>query len=318
MRQRGALRPPAPRRALGPYAGISSRPLLAVTLGALAIAFSGILVRVSGASPVAAATYRCAYAVPVLWLLARLEDRRLGPRPLRGRLLATAAGVLLAADLVSWHRAIVAVGAGLATVLANLQVVVVAIAAWLLWRERPERRLLLAVPLALLGVVLVSGVLEHGAYGHDPALGASLGGLASLCYAAFLLLLRRGGSDLRRPAGPLLDATLAAAVTCGAAGLALDPGGLVPSWPEHGWLLLLALVAQVAGWLLISMSLPRLPAALTSALLLVQPAASVVLARLLLDEQPSATQLLGVGLILTGVLLAARRRTQGATPPAEP
>lgn len=284
--------------------------MLAVTLGALAIAFSAILVRLSGASPLAAAVYRCAYAVPVLWALARLEDRRFGPRPLRGRMLATAAGTLLAADLVLWHRAIVAVGAGLATVLANLQVVVVAIVAWLVLGERPPRRLLLAVPLALVGVGLVSGALEQGAYGRDPALGAGLGALASLSYAAFLLLLREGGRDLRRPAGPLSDATLAAAVVAGAAGAALAPGGLTPSWPAHGWLVVLALVAQVVGWLLISVSLPRLPAALTSALLLIQPAASVALARVLLDEVPTRLQLLGVALILAGVLLATRKPPQ--------
>jgi drug/metabolite transporter (DMT)-like permease len=136
---------------------------------------------------------------------------------------------------------------------------------------------------------------------------AGLGALASLSYAAFLLLLRESGRDLRRPAGPLSDATLAAAITGAATGAAPAPGELTPSWPAHGWLVVLALVAQVVGWLLISVSLPRLPAALTSALLLVQPAASVALARALLDEVPTRLQLLGVALILAGVLLAARK-----------
>jgi len=62
-----------------------------------------------------------------------------------------------------WDRAIAAVGAGLATVLANLEVVVVAIVAWLVLGERPQQRPLLAVPLALVGVGLVLGVLEQGA-----------------------------------------------------------------------------------------------------------------------------------------------------------
>ena len=38
--------------------------------GALTIAFSAILVKQSGASPSTAAIFRCAYAVPVLALLA--------------------------------------------------------------------------------------------------------------------------------------------------------------------------------------------------------------------------------------------------------
>ena len=65
----------------------------------------------------------------------------------------------------------------------------------------------------------------------------------------------------------------------------------MPSWPSHAWLVLLALTSQVLGWLLISVSLPRLPAALTSVLLLVQPVGAVALAVLILDEQPSALQL---------------------------
>jgi drug/metabolite transporter (DMT)-like permease len=49
-------------------------------LGAVAIAFSSILVRLSHASPSTAAIFRCAYALPVLGLLAALEDRRFGRR----------------------------------------------------------------------------------------------------------------------------------------------------------------------------------------------------------------------------------------------
>ena len=45
---------------------------------------------------------------------------------------------------------------------------------------------------------------------------------------------------------------------------------------------------QVVGWMLISVSLPRLPAALTSVILLIQPVSSVALAALILSERPSA------------------------------
>ena len=68
--------------------------------------------------------------------------------------------------------------------------------------------------------------------------------------------------------------------------------------------MLLALTSQVLGWLLISVSLPRLPAALTSVLLLVQPVGAVALAVLILDEQPSALQLAGVAVVLAGICLA--------------
>ena len=47
-------------------------------IGAVTIAFSSILVRLSHASPSTAAIFRCVYALPVLGLIAWLEDRRLG------------------------------------------------------------------------------------------------------------------------------------------------------------------------------------------------------------------------------------------------
>ena len=50
-----------------------------------------------------------------------------------------------------WHHAIEAVGAGLATVLGNLQVIIVGFFAWLILGERPSRATLLALPVVLGG-----------------------------------------------------------------------------------------------------------------------------------------------------------------------
>jgi drug/metabolite transporter (DMT)-like permease len=272
--------------------------------GALAIAFSAIFVRLSEASPSTAAVFRCAYAVPILIALAAWETRRYGPRPRRDRLIGAGAGVLFAIDLVFWHHSIANVGAGLATVLGNLQVLLVAFGAWAVLGERPGRRLVAAIPVVLTGAVMISGVFESGAYGKDPALGAIYGLLTTIAYAGFLLVLRQVNRDVRRPAGPLLDATASSAVVAALSGVVVGDLDLVPSWPGHGWLLLLAVSSQVVGWLLISVSLPRLPAALTSVLLLVQPATTVLLAFVILGERPSALQFAGVAVVLAGVCLA--------------
>ena len=73
---------------------------------------------------------------------------------------------------------------------------------------------------------------------------------------------------------------------------------LVPAWPGAGWLIVLALTSQVLGWLLITTSLPRLPAALTSLLLTVQPVGSVALGAMIFGEAPSSLQLVGVAIVL--------------------
>ena len=80
--------------------------------------------------------------------------------------------------------------------------------------------------------------------------------------------------------------------------------------------MLLALSSQVLGWLLIAISLPRLPAVVTSISLTLQPVCSVLFAGLILGESPSVLQLVGAAGILSGLVIASLGR-RGA-PPAEP
>jgi drug/metabolite transporter (DMT)-like permease len=299
-------------------ARLAARPRGLAVAGALTIAFSSILVRLSHTSPSTSAIFRCVYALPLLAVLAVREDRRAGRagrRSARERRLAWVAGVFLGVDLICWHRAIADIGAGLATVLANLQVVAVPLLAWALLGERPGRRVLVALPVVLAGVVLISGALEQGAYGSDPTAGALLGVATGLTYAGFILVFRHGSAGRRPPAGPLFDVTVSAAATTLAGGLLLGDVDLVPTWPGHAWLVTLALTSQILGWLLISTSLPLLPAAIASMLLTIQPIGSMVLGAIIFGEAPTALQIGGVAALLAGVVAVSRTRA-GAPAPA--
>ena len=289
---------------------LTDRPALGVLSGAVLIAFSGILYRKSHVSPVTGAFWRCLWAVPFLWPLVVWEDRRLGPRPKALRRAAWLGGAFFAADLILWHYSIEKVGAGLATVLGNTQVVLVGLLAWALFRERLSRNALLAIPVAMLGIALISGAFEKGAYGSDPKLGAIFGVLTGIAYSGFLLSLRRGSGDRGRVAGPLFDATLATVVFIVPIGLILGDLDFTPSLPATVWLLVLALSSQVVGWLLITVSLGRLPTALTSVLLTLQPLLAVIFAALLVNERPSPLQLVGAAAILAGLLIASVGRGQ--------
>jgi len=280
------------------------RPRLAALLGAACISFSGIFYRYAEVSPSTGTVYRALFGLPLLALVAYAEHRRYGGLPSTTIRLAAVAGLFFAGDLLFWHHAIEAVGAGLATVLGNLQVIVVGIVAWLLLGERPTRSTLLALPVVLVGVVLISGAIGADAYGADPALGVVLGILTALCYAGYLLVIRRGLRDPRRPAGPVAVATVfiaLAASVVGVVGRDLDPA---PPLVSLGWLAVLGVTSQSAGYLLISISLPRLPALITSVILLAQPVMTVILSVLLLGEAPSATQLAGVVLVIGGIAAA--------------
>jgi drug/metabolite transporter (DMT)-like permease len=292
-------------------AALVRRPALGVLIGAFAICFSGILYRFAEVSPTTGAFFRCLWALPFLWPLAIWERRRLGPAPPGARPAAWLAGAFFAADLIVWHYAIEEVGAGLATVLGNMQVVIVGVLAWAIFRERPARSSLYAIPVAMLGIVLISGALEDGAYGDNPALGALYGVLTGLAYSGFLLALRRSG-DPRRVAGPLFEATLASTIFVVPIGLLLGNLDFTPPVEATLWLIVLALSSQVVGWLLISISLARLPTALTSVLLTLQPLLSVLFAAWLVDERPSQLQLAGAAAILAGLLIASAGRRRPA------
>ncbi len=255
-------------------------------------------------SPSTGTFYRAVFGLPILVFVAIGEHRRHGPLPRKAILPAAIAGLFFTGDLMFWHHAIEYVGVGLATVLGNLQVIIVGFFAWLLLGERPSRPTLLALPVVLTGVVLISGVLGNDTYGSDPRLGVILGLATAFCYAGYLLLIRLGGRDPRRPAGPVAIATLFVVLgsfVVGEIGGDLD---LTPPPASLFWLAMLGITSQSAGYLLVSISLPRLPAIITSVILLVQPVISIGLARVLLGETPSPSQLVGVLLVVGGITAA--------------
>lgn len=299
-----------------PLRTFDAHPRTAALAAAVGLSFTAILFALSEASPSTATVYRCLYALPLLWWLARREDRSAGSRPWRARRWALLAGVFFGIDLLLFHRSIQLMGAGLASVLSNLQVVIVLIAAWIIWSERPSLAQAVGIPVALVGIVLISGVLGGEAYGDDPVLGSVLGVVVALTYAAYLLLIRKG-RDRHHAAGPIFDATLACAAAGLVAGVVVGDLEPIPTLPGHAWLLLLALSAQLAGAIMLAVALPRLPAATTSLILLVQPVLAVVLAMIILAESPSPAQLLGVVLVIGGVVLGSlpsrARRDSGAS-----
>jgi drug/metabolite transporter (DMT)-like permease len=293
--------------------------LLAALAGALAISFSAILYALAEVTPITGAFYRSLYALPVLlvlWWVRRHHDHRGRGK----RLIAFGAGLLLGLDVVMWHISIEYIGSGLATLIANSQVVVVAVAAWLFFGERPSRQVAVAIPVVLIGVSLVSGLGRGDAFGSNPLLGTLLALVSAVLYAAFILGFRLSNEAQAPSAGPLLEATAGAALAALIAGVV--GGGLVfePAWPAHGWLLALALSSQVAGWLLIGYALPRLPAVEIATIILLQPVLTMIWAVIIFSESPSTIQLVGAALVMAGVgfVAVARARRTPAIAPAQP
>lgn len=278
--------------------------LLAALAGAVLISFSAIFFALSDVSPITGAFFRAAYALPVLvglWWVRRNRDKR----PTSRRWMAIGAGLALGADVIAWHSSIEFIGAGLATLLANTSVIFVALGAWILLGERPRKTTMVAIPVILLGVTLVSGLGQGDAFGSNPLGGTLLALLAATFYATFLLAFRHSNDEKAPAAGPLMEATLGAAMASLLLGLATSGIDFAFSWPAHGWLIALAVGAQVTAWLLIAYALPRLPAVETATIILIQPALTMLWGAVIFDERPSMLQIVGAVIVLAGVAFVA-------------
>lgn len=277
--------------------------------GTVCISFSAILVALAAVTPTTAAFWRAAYAIPILialhWLV-RDRDTR-SPRLRVGAFLA---GTLLGVDLFFWHNSIDRLGAGLATVAVHTQIVFVGTITWILYRHVPTRRTLLFGAVIFAGVALISGLGRADAFGAQPVSGAVFGVLAGLSYAGFMVVLQASNPNGAAPAvAALLDATIGTLGATVVLGLFTGDLSLTPSWPAHGWLVLLAIVAQVVGWALLAFALPRLPALAVSVIVLAQPMLAVVWGRVILDETLSTVQAIGVVLVLSGLVAVNSQRS---------
>jgi len=286
--------------------------LVALLAGATFIALSPIFVREAlavGVGPTAAAFWRVALAVPVLWIGYRL---RRGPQVRRysGKWpLLLGAGLAFAGDLAFWHKSIQLTSVANATLLANLASIFVTLAAWIFLRQRPTRLFLAALALALAGVaLLVHASLEFSATGLA---GDAMGVVTATFYAGYLLAVKalrdRGEATLHLMAvTTTLTAFLLLPVAL-ATGEAFSPRTL------EGWLILagLALVSHAAGQGLIAYALAHLPAAFSSVSLLFQPVMAAAFAWVLLSEPLVPLQIAGGLIVLVGIYLARRGSSAG-------
>ncbi len=298
----------------------ASRALVIVGLGAASISFAPILVKAAvgqGVGPTAVAMWRVLIAAAVLLLFAAVRwGRRMIP-PRRALVMALITGVAFAADLWVWHRAIVRIGAGMATILGNTQVFWTALLGRVLFREPLTRRFAVAAVMAFAGVALLAGVGSSIEMSRDYLVGVGLGLATGVAYGAYIITLRHSNSVFAdevddRGLGPLARAALILAWVMLVAGIllaaiaALEGHTAAPA-TGAAWLeiVALALGVQIAGWVLISSALPRLPAARGALMLLLQPALAAVWGALIFAEDLAPLQLCGAALTLAGVYLGS-------------
>lgn len=293
--------------------------------GAALIGTNGLMVRLAGTPPTISAFYRMLFAGVLLTLFVHL---RRDWRPLPGRMwwLALLPATAFAADLWLWHRSILLIGPGLATLLANAQVFFMALAGVLLFGERVGLRFVAGIALAFFGLWLMLGA-DWATLPADYRWGVWLGLATGLCYAVYNVGLRHvqragnadaSGAAASAPVAQVLAmVSLLCAVLLGLAGVAEGVSFAIPTWQALGWLLLLAALGHCLSWILISRAMQHLSVALVGLLLLVQPVCAFLLDILVLQRDTLPREWLGLACTLAGIFLASlKARTRIPVQPA--
>ncbi len=286
-----------------------ARAVLAVAIGAALLGFAPIGLRLSDLGPQATALWRFAFALPVLGVLLLLQR---GPRAPPALLpILALAGVSFGLDIAFWHAALTQTSVLNATLASNMTPLIAAAAGWVLFKERIGAGYALGVAVALSGAVLLSVARAQagGAMGGARGLSGDVMGLISaVWYAGYLIILR--GARARASTIAVMFITTAAA---GVFALAVTLAVGEPLWPHtaRGWgvLIGLGLVVHVGGQGLIAYGLGKLPIALSTVLLWVQPIAAAGLSWILFGEALTPLALGGAALVLIGVWIVQGGRS---------
>lgn len=289
-----------------------TRALLAMLAGAALIGSNALMVRYAQVPPTVSAFWRMLLAGLFLygWVALRGGWRTM---PARAWLWALVPAVAFSCDLWLWHRSILLVGPGLATLLGNAQVFFMALAGALLFGERLGSRFLLGLVLAFGGLWLMLGQgwsTLPAAYRHGVWFGVATG----VAYAVYNVGLRTAQRRAQAAdAGISLAQVLAVAALASAAVLALAAWGEGVSFAIPGVrpllaLLVLAVFGHGMAWILISGAMQRLPIALVGLLLLLQPLVAFALDVLLLQRPTAPREWIGLAASLAGIFIAGSRR----------
>ena len=288
-------------------AGYLNTPHLRLFLGAVLISLSPVWVKLVSVPPTTSGFYRVAIgSVTALLLMAFARQKLRLSR--RAWLLVGLAGAFFSLDLFFWHRSIIYVGPGLSTLLANFQVFIMMFAGVVLLRQKPSAAQLLAVPLALVGLLMIVG-LDWQSLPGDYRLGVIFGLLTAMMYAGYLLSLRaaRVDSTSRVPLAEVavvsLVCTLLLVLMAQVEGVSLA----VPDTADIKWLLCYGILSHSFGALLLASSLPHVSTTEAGLALLLQPTLSFVWDVLFFDRPMQPVEIVGAAIALLAIYLGSRK-----------
>ena len=281
--------------------------------GAFLISFSGIFVKLADVSPTASGFYRVFFGAIFLFG-ATIWFKDFKKRSSVELLLITFCGFIFALDLFFWHESIMYIGPGLATLLGNFQVFLLAATGILFLGEKSRPRFFAAIPLALIGLFLIVGINWNN-LGSSYKTGIYFGLLTALCYTVFLLSLRKiQSTDDKSLFSSLLLVSASCALFLGLKMLHTGDSFTIPNTKSLSALLGLGLFSQTIGWILIANALPRLRASRAGLILLLQPTLAFIWDVILFNRPTDILNWTGVFITLAAIYMGLTGKARQASP----
>jgi drug/metabolite transporter (DMT)-like permease len=284
-------------------------PYLALAAGVASLSFSALFVRWANAPGPVVSLYRMVIATAILAPVFVRARRSLPPLSLKLLIFPLMAGAFSALDHAVWSTSIMMTRAANATLLNNTAPLWVALAAWLVFRERLAGKFWLGLGLTMTGAAVVLGMdfLLHPTLGWGDLLALGSG----VFYAGYFIWTQFG-----RRHWQTLPFVWLANVSCALVLLAVSLvlGLPLSGYPLQTYLMFAAaaIVSQVFGYLSLGYALGHLPASLVAPTLILQPVVTALIAIPLLGEYLHLWQIVGGGTVLVGIFLVHKSRQESS------
>jgi drug/metabolite transporter (DMT)-like permease len=276
-----------------------------LAIGVVAVSTSAVLIREADAPAVTISVYRLVLASIPMLLYASFRGEQLRPRDQERLVWTVMAGICLAIHFITWVSSVKQTSIITSVVLVCTAPLFVAIASGPFLGERPGQAVWAGLALAATGTLIM--VSEDFGAGSDTLLGDLYALLGALMATALFLIGRKALSGSSRDWLPFSTGTysVAAVLLVLVTAVAGSPiSGF--STETYVLLVLIAGVPQVIGHTAINRSLGVLPAFAVALAVQGEPVGATFLATVVLDEPPSAAELIGGVVVLAGVYLGLR------------
>ncbi len=283
---------------------------LLLAFGVFCIGFSAIFVKLADLPGSTSGFYRLGIASIALLPIYLARRSKFPPMTRRVFSLAALGGLFFALDVWTWQSGLIYTSAASATLLGNTSSIIVALGAWLIFREKLRLPFWTGLFIALVGVLLVLGADFLTPHTSDTIANTRTEGnllalLGAFFYAGYLLTTQHTRARLDTVAYLFLMSAIAAVILLGLAIVHHDPlwGFSIKAWLA---LIALALIPHVIGWLAISYALGHIRASIVSVTLLGQPVLTALFSIPLLGEGLVPLQIIGGLLALSGIYIVNR------------